>query len=92
MHRPYRRWILPDLFASRLIFWRVIANCRNLKSGDLLAFTHAGAYGFSMASNYNSHPLPAEVLVEGERYRVIRRRQTLEDLIKSEIPIDAHSA
>ncbi|MEK7439612.1 MAG: diaminopimelate decarboxylase [Chloroflexota bacterium] len=64
----------------------------NLKSGDLLAFTHAGAYGFSMASNYNSHPLPAEVLVEGERYRVIRRRQTLEDLIKSEIPIDAHSA
>jgi len=56
----------------------------NLKSGDLLALTHAGAYGFSMASNYNSHPLPAEVLVEGDRYRVIRRRQTFEDLIKSE--------
>lgn len=56
----------------------------NLKSGDLLAFTHAGAYGFSMASNYNSHPLPAEVLVEGERYRVIRQRQTFEDLIRFE--------
>ncbi|MBI5081451.1 MAG: diaminopimelate decarboxylase [Chloroflexi bacterium] len=56
----------------------------NLKSGDLLALTHAGAYGFSMASNYNSHPLPAEVLVEGERYRVIRQRQTLDDLIKFE--------
>jgi len=55
-----------------------------LKSGDVLAFTHAGAYGFSMASNYNSHPLPAEVLVEGNEYRLIRRRQTLEDLIKFE--------
>jgi diaminopimelate decarboxylase len=55
-----------------------------LKSGDLLAITHAGAYGFSMASNYNSHPLPAEVLVEGNEYRLIRRRQTLEDLIKFE--------
>ncbi len=56
----------------------------NLKSGDLLAFTHAGAYGFSMASNYNSHPLPAEVLVEEDRYRVIRQRQSFEDLIKLE--------
>jgi diaminopimelate decarboxylase len=56
----------------------------NLKSGDLLAFTHAGAYGFAMASNYNSHPLPAEVLVEEDRYRLIRRRQRFEDLIKFE--------
>lgn len=56
----------------------------NLKSGDLLALTHAGAYGFSMASNYNSHPLPAEVLVEEDRYRVIRQRQSFEDLIKLE--------
>ncbi|MBI4631208.1 MAG: diaminopimelate decarboxylase [Chloroflexi bacterium] len=56
----------------------------NLKSGDLLAFTHAGAYGFSMASNYNSHPLPAEVLVENDSCRVIRRRQTYNDLIINE--------
>jgi len=56
----------------------------NLKSGDLLALTHAGAYGFAMASNYNSHPLPPEVVVEEESYRLIRRRQTFDDLIKFE--------
>ncbi len=57
----------------------------NLKSGDLLAFTHAGAYGFSMASNYNSHPLPAEVLVENDSCRVIRKRQAYNDLIINEL-------
>lgn len=55
-----------------------------LKAGDLLAVLDAGAYGFSMASNYNSHPLPAEVMVEGGSYRLIRRRQTLEDMIAEE--------
>ncbi|HLB47329.1 MAG TPA: hypothetical protein VJL59_10030, partial [Anaerolineales bacterium] len=54
-------------------------------TGDLLAILDAGAYGFSMASNYNSHPLPAEVLVDGESYRLIRRRQTYEDLIANEV-------
>jgi len=44
----------------------------------------AGAYGFSMASNYNSRPLPAEVLVRGKRADVIRKRQTLADLIAGE--------
>ena len=57
-----------------------------LATGDLLAILDAGAYGFSMASNYNSHPLPAEVLVDGESYRLIRRRQTYEDLIANEVP------
>jgi diaminopimelate decarboxylase len=45
----------------------------------------AGAYGFAMASNYNSRPLPAEILVEGETSTVIRKRQTLEDLIEGEL-------
>lgn len=51
---------------------------------DLLAVMNAGAYGFSMASNYNSHPLAAEVLVRGDAYFVIRQRQALEDLIRGE--------
>jgi diaminopimelate decarboxylase len=52
--------------------------------GDLLALMSAGAYGFAMASNYNSRPLPAEVLVQGDRCSLIRRRQTLEDLVRDE--------
>lgn len=49
--------------------------------GDLLAILHAGAYGYAMSSNYNGHLRPAEVLVEGSAYRVIRRRQTYDDLL-----------
>ena len=45
---------------------------------------NAGAYGFSMASHYNSQPRPAEVLVEGEATRLIRRREKYEDLIADE--------
>jgi diaminopimelate decarboxylase len=55
-----------------------------VERGDLLAVMSAGAYGFSMASNYNSRPRPAEVLVEGNTYRVIRERETLEDLVRGE--------
>lgn len=51
---------------------------------DRLAIFSAGAYGFVMASQYNSHPLPTEVLVEGDAYRVVRRRQTYEELIQGE--------
>lgn len=53
--------------------------------GDLLAVMSAGAYGFTMASNYNSHPRPPEVLVDGEKFYVIRKRETLEDLISGEV-------
>jgi diaminopimelate decarboxylase len=52
--------------------------------GDLLAVMSAGAYGFTMASNYNSHPKPPEVLVDGDQYYVVRRRETLDDLINGE--------
>ncbi len=54
------------------------------EQGDYLAVLSAGAYGMAMASRYNSHPLPAEVLVEGDRYRLIRSRETYEDLIARE--------
>lgn len=52
---------------------------------DLLAVMSAGAYGFSMASNYNSRPRPAEVLVKGDRWSTVREREHLADLIKGEI-------
>ena len=49
--------------------------------GDLLAVLHAGAYGYAMSSNYNGHLRPAEVLIEGDTFRVIRRRQGYDALI-----------
>ncbi len=52
--------------------------------GDLLVIEIAGAYGFVMASNYNSKPLPAEVLVDGGKARLVRARQTPEDLFRGE--------
>ncbi len=54
------------------------------KPGELLSVMSAGAYGFTMSSNYNSRPRPAEVLVRGDRFAVIRRRETYEDLIRGE--------
>ena len=47
---------------------------------DLIAFETAGAYGSSMSSNYNMHPLAAEVLVRGDTFRIVRRRQTVRDI------------
>ncbi len=52
--------------------------------GDLLVIEIAGAYGFVMASNYNSKPLPAEVLIDGGQSRLVRARQTPEDLVRGE--------
>jgi len=52
--------------------------------GDLLAVMSAGAYGFAMASNYNTRPRAAEVLVDGSRYTIVRRRETYEDLVAGE--------
>jgi diaminopimelate decarboxylase len=54
------------------------------KRGDLLAVMSAGAYGFTMASNYNSHPKPPEILVDGDKYYIIRSRESLDDLIRGE--------
>jgi len=60
--------------------------------GDLLAIHSAGAYGFSMASRYNSRPLPAEVLVEGSEARLVRERETLEDLLSRVVGFAAEPA
>ena len=57
----------------------------DFQPGEYVALMSAGAYGFVMASNYNSRPLPAEILVEGATATVVRKRQTLEDLIDGEL-------
>ncbi len=58
-----------------------------LHEEDLLAIMSAGAYGFVMASNYNSRPLPAEALVHGDKVSLVRRRQTWEDLFRDEVEL-----
>jgi diaminopimelate decarboxylase len=56
----------------------------DVRPGDVLAIRTAGAYGFVMASNYNSRPRPAEVLVDGDRYAVVTERERYEDLVRQE--------
>ena len=56
----------------------------NLQQGDLLAVRSAGAYGFSMSSNYNSRPRVAESMVDGATAHVIRKRETIADLYQGE--------
>jgi len=58
-----------------------------VQRGDLLATFSAGAYGMSMSSNYNSRPRAAEVLVDGGKHRLIRRRETYADLVRPEMEI-----
>ncbi len=66
-----------DFFAKERVLGDVSA-------GELLAIQTAGAYGYAMASNYNSRPRPAEVLVDGDRYAVITERERFEDLVRLE--------
>lgn len=61
---------------------RELAQCL---PGDFLALLTAGAYGFVLASNYNTRPRAAEILVDGDRWTTVRRRETLEDLIRGEL-------
>jgi diaminopimelate decarboxylase len=56
-----------------------------VEPGDLVALLDAGAYGMAQASNYNSRPRAAEVLVEGAKARLIRRRETMDDLLGPEM-------
>ena len=65
-----------------------------LESGDLLAVKSAGAYGFVMSSNYNTRPRAAEVMVDGDRYHVVRKREEIRDLFAGEsmLPADPGTA
>ncbi|MEM6285250.1 MAG: diaminopimelate decarboxylase [Chloroflexota bacterium] len=56
-----------------------------MSHGDLLAILDAGAYGMVMANTYNQRPRPAEVLVDGDAWQVVRKRETLADLIRAEV-------
>jgi diaminopimelate decarboxylase len=58
-----------------------------LQRGDLLATFSAGAYGMAMSSNYNGRPRAAEVLVDGKEHRLIRRRETFQDLVRPELEV-----
>lgn len=55
-----------------------------VKNGEYLAVMSAGAYGFTMSSNYNSRPKAAEIMVKGKKYKLIRKRETYNDIIKGE--------
>lgn len=59
-----------------------------VREGDVLAIKNAGAYGFSMASNYNSRFRPAEVLIHNGKAHLIRKRETMQDLLYNQVPVE----
>ncbi len=65
-------------------FFALDREIEDVQPGELLAVHSAGAYGYVMASNYNSRPRPAEVLVDGDRFAVITERETYDDLVRRE--------
>jgi diaminopimelate decarboxylase len=77
-------WVGPicesgDFIARDRAAWRP-------EPGELVCVREAGAYGMAMASNYNTRPRAPEVLVAGDRYQIVRRRETLDDLMRLEVP------
>lgn len=74
--------------SDTLGFDRLISEVRE---GDVLTIKNAGAYAFSMANNYNSRLRPAEVLVDGNNAHLIRRRETLDDLMRNEIEVPKYA-
>ena len=65
-----------DKFLSRKSFAQI-------KEGDYIGLTHVGAYGMSLSSNYNCRPIAAEIMVTGSKHKLIRKRQSLENLVKN---------
>ncbi|MEW6669944.1 MAG: diaminopimelate decarboxylase [Thermodesulfobacteriota bacterium] len=87
VRRSERKTIKADIVGPICESGDFLAKAREVKSlaaGELVAVMSAGAYGFSMSSNYNSRPRVAEVMVSGTGYHVVRRRETYEDLIRGE--------
>ena len=54
-----------------------------IKEGDYVGLTNVGAYGMSLSSNYNSRPIAAEILVSGSKHKIIRKKQSLENLVNN---------
>jgi diaminopimelate decarboxylase len=85
--RPRRRSAVVDVVGPVCESADVLAKRRRLPSlsaGDLVVLRTAGAYGMAMASQYNARPRPAEVLVDGRSWRIVRSRETYKDLIRGE--------
>jgi diaminopimelate decarboxylase len=88
--RPDAREIVCDVVGPICESSDFLAKKRRMpepRPGDLLVVRSAGAYGFSMSSNYNARPRAAELLVDGERVHVARRRETWADLVRGEKPL-----
>ena len=66
-------------------FFAYDRECSVVEAGDYVALLDAGAYGFSMSSNYNSRPLIAQVMADKDKHYIIRKRQTFDEMIESEI-------
>ena len=58
-------------------------NFSQIREGDCVGLTNVGAYGMSLSSNYNTRPTIAEIMVNGSKHRVIRKRQSLENLVNN---------
>ena len=58
-------------------------NFSQIREGDYVGLTHVGAYGMSLSSNYNTRPIIAEILVTGSKHKLIKKRQSLENLINN---------
>jgi diaminopimelate decarboxylase len=87
--RPGAAEIVADVVGPVCESGDFLAKARRMpvpEPGDLLAVRSAGAYGFAMSSNYNARPRAAEVLVDGDRALVARRRETYADLVRGEVP------
>ncbi|MFH1259486.1 MAG: diaminopimelate decarboxylase [Elusimicrobiota bacterium] len=87
VEKKSRKTVLVDLVGPICETGDYLAQARHLPpvpAGELLAVMSAGAYGFSMSSNYNSRPRAAEVLVKGDQWQVIRQRETIQDLLKGQ--------
>ncbi len=92
--RPDAREIVCDVVGPICESSDFLARKRRMpepRAGDLLVVRSAGAYGFAMSSNYNARPRAAEVLVQGKRVHVARKRETWADLVRGEAPLPARS-
>lgn len=86
--KSLRKTIIADVVGPICESGDFLAKDRELKAvkpGEFLAVMSAGAYGFSMSSNYNSRPKAAEVLVKGREHSLVRRRETYNDLLRGEV-------
>jgi diaminopimelate decarboxylase len=79
------RWMWWGRCAKRVTYFARDRKLQPVEPGDLVALLDAGAYGMAQSSNYNTRLRPAEVLVEGAKARLIRRRETMDDLLAPEM-------